>query len=67
MKKQKVKALSLKRNTVSNFKSMTVKGGVSGGTCDVSCNCVGITVGCPEPSIVRTNCCLSYQLSCICN
>lgn len=33
MKKQHLKSLKLKKNTISNFDSVEIKGGVSGGPC----------------------------------
>lgn len=67
MKKQNRIKLALSKKTVSKLDSeiATVKGGISGGAC-VPIKTVPVTLGCAPFSAVRTNCCLTYQLSCIC-
>ena len=47
MKKQNLTSLSLKKNTISNFKEVEIKGGISGGAC-------GSKTACQQASVVHT-------------
>ena len=67
MKKKSLKKLSIAKSIVSEFRNENVKGGISGTACVPSNGCPPpYSLGCEPFSIIRANCQLSYNLSCIC-